>query len=91
MSDLQHLIQKIKADDPDFANYFDEGYEAFKINALLKQARESAGLTQDDMAKRLDTKKSTISRIENHASDIKLSTLENFARALNKKLEVRLV
>jgi HTH-type transcriptional regulator/antitoxin HipB len=37
------------------------------------------------------TKKSAISRIENHAQDIKLSTLQNFAHILGKKLRVQLV
>ncbi|TYL48783.1 type II toxin-antitoxin system RelE/ParE family toxin [Marinomonas sp. IMCC 4694] len=37
------------------------------------------------------TQKSAISRIENHSDDVKLSTLERFATALGKKLEIRLV
>lgn len=53
---------------------------------LLKQAREETGLTQEELALRLNTKKSAISRIENHAEDIKLSTLKKFARALGKRL-----
>ena len=55
---------------------------------MLKQAREEAGLTQDELAQRLHTKKTTISRIENHAENIKLSTLVNFARALGKDLKL---
>ena len=39
-------------------------------------------------AEKLNTKKSAISHIENHAKDIKLSTLENFVRALGKKLRL---
>jgi len=52
------------------------------------QAREESGLTQEELASRLNTKKSAISRIENHAEDIKLSTLEKFANALGKKLRL---
>jgi len=55
---------------------------------MLKSAREDAGLTQEELAHKLQTKKSAISRIENHAEDIKLSTLERFAQALGKKLRV---
>ncbi len=58
---------------------------------MLRQAREEAGLTQEDLALRLHTKKTAISRIENHAEDIKLSTLERFASALGKKLEIIIV
>ena len=88
MSDLQKYIKKRKARDPEIAKGFDTGYEQFKIGVLLKQAREEAGLTQEELAVKLDTKKSAISRIENHAEDIKLSTLEKFAHALGKHLRL---
>ncbi|PNV83580.1 MAG: hypothetical protein C0627_04815 [Sulfurimonas sp.] len=48
-------------------------------------------LTQEDLAQKLHTKKSAISRIENHAQDIKLSTLQNFAHILGKELKVELI
>ena len=57
---------------------------------MLKQAREEAGMTQEELAARLHTKKTAISRIENHAEDIKLSTLEKFARALGKRLRLEI-
>ncbi len=88
MSDLQKYIKKRKKKDFTFARDFDTGYEQFKIGVILKQAREKAGLTQEEIARRLHTKKTAISRIENHAEDIKLSTLVNFARALGKDLKV---
>ena len=91
MSDLKRYIQKRKKDDADFAKDFDSGYEEFKIGEMLKQARIDVGLTQEDLAQRLHTKKSAISRIENHAQDIKLSTLQNFAHILGKELRVELV
>jgi transcriptional regulator with XRE-family HTH domain len=55
---------------------------------VLRQAREEAGLTQEELARRLKTRKTAISRIENHAEDIKLSTLERFAGALGKRLQI---
>ena len=88
MSDLRKHINKRRQIDGDFDVGFDEGYQAFKIGALLKQAREASGLTQQEIAEKLHTKKSAISRIENHAEDIKLSTLEKFAAVLGRKLEV---
>ena len=90
MSDLQKYIKNRKSRDPKFAKDYDSGYEQFKIGALLKQAREEAGLTQQELAARLNTKKSAISRIENHAEDIKLSTLEKFANALGKELRLEI-
>ena len=88
MSDLQKYIKKRKKRDSVFAKDFDSGYEQFKIGVLLKQAREEAGLSQEELAAKLKTKKSAISRIENHAEDIKLSTLEKFAHALGKQLRL---
>jgi HTH-type transcriptional regulator / antitoxin HipB len=55
---------------------------------LLRQARESAGVTQEEVAGKLNTKKSAISRIENHAEDIRLSTLRKYAEAIGKELKL---
>lgn len=57
---------------------------------LLRQAREAAGMTQDEVARRLGTKKSAISRMENHADDARLSTLRNYAEAVGASLEITL-
>jgi len=88
MSDLKRYIIERKKRDRKFTEGFDEGYEQFKIGVMLRQARVSAGLTQEELARRLKTKKTAISRIENHAEDIKLSTLERVASALGKRLQV---
>lgn len=88
MSDLQKYITKRKTADPEFAENYESGYEEFKIGVMLKMAREEAGFTQEELAAMLNTKKSAISRIENHAKDIKLSTLEKFVQALGKKLRL---
>ena len=63
MSDLKKYISDRKKRDKNFSVGFDEGYEQFKIGVILRQARESAGLTQDELASRLKTKKTAISRI----------------------------
>ena len=90
MSDLKKYIAARKEKDEDFALNFNEGYQVFKIGVMLKEAREAAGITQEELAIRLSTKKSAISRMENHAEDIKLSTLEKFASSIGKSLEVRI-
>jgi DNA-binding XRE family transcriptional regulator len=88
MDDLDKYIEKRKKKSPAFAKNFDKGYQQFKIGVMLKQAREEAGLTQEQVAAKLHTQKSAISRIENHAEDIRLSTLENFAEAVGKQLRL---
>jgi len=90
MSDLKKYIANRKKTDKAFAEDFEKGYEQFKIGVVLRQARESAGLTQEELAVRLKTQKTAISRIENHAEDIKLSTLDRVAKALGKRLEVNI-
>ena len=90
MSDVERYIERRKKRSPKFEENFESGYEAFEFSVMLRQAREHAGITQDTIAKKLRTKKSAISRIENHAEDIRLSTLGKYAKALGKKLKVRL-
>ncbi|MBI4699034.1 MAG: helix-turn-helix transcriptional regulator [Nitrospirae bacterium] len=90
MSDLKKYVAGRKKRDKTFAGGYDEGYEQFKIGIELRQAREKAGLTQEGLAQKLKTKKTAISRIENHARDIKLSTLEKVAHALGRRLEVKI-
>jgi len=90
MSDLDKYTEKRKTRDPEFAQGFEGGYEDFKIGLLLKEARQQAGLTQEELAKMLKTQKTAISRIENHAQDIKLSTIQKVAKALGKSLEITL-
>jgi len=90
MSDVERYTEKRKRRSTKFAKDFENGYEAFEFSIMLREARERAGITQEMIAKKLRTKKSAISRIENHAEDIRLSTLGKYAKALGKKLKVRL-
>ena len=90
MSDVARYIEKRQAVDAEFALNFEEGYANFKIGVLLRQAREAAGLTQEEVAHRLQTQKSVISRIENHADDVRLSTLRRYAHAIGANLQIRL-
>lgn len=70
---------------------FWDGYEDYKIGIFLKEARERSGLTQEELANRINTTKSVISRMENHSEDIKLSTIEKVAKALGKKIKIAIV
>ncbi|MFA4852807.1 MAG: helix-turn-helix domain-containing protein [Thermoplasmata archaeon] len=53
----------------------DREFETFKIGILLRQARESKHLTQEELAKVIDKKRTYISRVENNGSNITLKTL----------------
>jgi DNA-binding XRE family transcriptional regulator len=91
MKKLQTYIKERKVRDPEFADGYEAGYQDFKIGAMLKAAREEAGMTQEQVAEKMHTKKTAVSRIENHAQDVKLSTLAKFAQAFGKTLRIEVV
>lgn len=63
--------------------------EAFKIGLLLKKARESRHLTQEDLGKLIDKKRTYISRVENDGSNITLGTLFEFVeKGLGGKVKI---
>lgn len=56
-------------------NELDAGYESFKIGAMIQEARLEKGLTQEELAIKVGTSKSYISKIENNLKEVRLSTL----------------
>ena len=54
---------------------WEQEFEAFKLGVLLEEARIKLNMTQEQLAEKCGTNKAYISRIENNASDIRLSTL----------------
>jgi ribosome-binding protein aMBF1 (putative translation factor) len=71
---------------------FEEKSVAFMVGEMIKEARKKAKLTQDDLAERIGTKKSYISRIENGKIDIQLSTLfKIFEEGFGKKLGISVI
>ena len=63
--------------------------EGFRIGLLLKKARETKKLTQEDLGKIIDKKRTYISRVENNGSNITLSTLfEIVEKGLGGKVNI---
>ncbi|EMB33333.1 helix-turn-helix domain-containing protein [Treponema denticola] len=91
MSDLEEYIAERKKRDVEFAEDFEIGYERFKIGAIIKEMRLEQGMTQEQLAEKLETKKSVISRMENHAEDVRLSTLEKIANVFGRQLKVSML
>ncbi len=54
---------------------FERDFEAFKLGVMIQELRKEKHLTQTELAEKCGTTKNYISRIENDASDIRLSTL----------------
>ncbi|MBW8334347.1 MAG: helix-turn-helix domain-containing protein [Prolixibacteraceae bacterium] len=72
---------------------FEEGFESFKIGVMLQELRKEHGMTQEQLAVKCGTTKTYISRIENDASDIRLTTLmrivrQGFGKHLKMSVEV---
>jgi transcriptional regulator with XRE-family HTH domain len=65
---------------------FEAGADAFILGEKLKEERKKAGLTQEQLAAKIGTKKSYISRIENGHTDVQLSTLFRVFSGLGKRI-----
>ena len=65
------------------------GYEAFKIGAMIHNTRIEMGMTQEQLAEKVGTTKSYISKIENDIKEVRLSTLRKIVEfGLGGKLEL---
>jgi HTH-type transcriptional regulator / antitoxin HipB len=68
---------------------FEEKAQYFVISEMLKEARKEANMTQEQLAEKVGTKKSYISRLENGKCDIQLSTLYRiFEFGLGKQINL---
>ncbi|MBN8585434.1 MAG: helix-turn-helix transcriptional regulator [Ignavibacteria bacterium] len=54
---------------------FEKSYESFRLGIILQQARLKKGLTQGELADKIGTTKSYISKIENDVKEVRISTL----------------
>lgn len=71
----EHLDKRYGKSGSKSRDNYEQGFEAFKLGIILQEMRKSKGLTQEELAEKCGTTKTYISRIENDASDIRLSTL----------------
>ena len=93
MSFEDHLDQQYGKRGISERESFEEGFEAFKLGVMIQKLRKEKGLTQEQLARKCGTTKTYISRIENNASDIRLSTLmriirEGFGKHLRLSVEL---
>jgi DNA-binding XRE family transcriptional regulator len=76
----EHLDEKYGKKGTATREKFEEDFEAFKIGVLIQEARKQRQMTQEELAEKVGTTKNYISRIENNASDIRLTTLMRIVR-----------
>ena len=70
---------------------FEVDAETFCLAECLKEQRRLAGLTQEQLAEKIGTKKSYISKIENGHTDIQLSTLFRIFNGLGKHVSLTIL
>lgn len=70
---------------------FDRETQAFCLAETLKEERLRAGLTQQQLADRIGTKKTYISRLENGKSDVQLNTLYRIFEGLGKRVALTIL
>ena len=70
---------------------FDRETEAFCLAQTLKEERKRAGLTQEELAEKIGTKKTYISRRENGKADIQLSTLFRIFEGLGRRVSLTIL
>ena len=75
-----HLDKQYGKRGTEMREEYEEGFEAFKLGVMLQELRKEQGMTQEQLASKCGTTKTYISRIENNASDIRLSTLMRIIR-----------
>ena len=85
----EYFIGQLK--DPDFKKEWDSLEPDFIIFHALIDARESAGLTQSELAKKTGIAQGDISKIENGNANPSLRTLKRLAEGMGKRLRIEFV
>ena len=75
--------------DPEFVKAYQELEPEFAIIRKIIESRVKEGVTQKELAKRMKTKQSAISRLESGRANPSLDFLQRLAKALNTRLEIR--
>ena len=91
-TELSIIYDKIDADfgvkGTDSRAAFDRDAETFCLAATLREERLKAGFTQQELAEKIGTKKSYISKLENGKSDVQLSTLFRIFEGLGRRVSL---
>ena len=80
--------QKKKAS---FGKSYQQEKQRLDVGYQIFLAREKAGMTQAELAKRIGTRQSNISRLEQGGYNFTVEMLEKIAKALDSKIEIKLL
>lgn len=90
MNDIERLHEELMQ-QPDYRAEYEATREEFELQHSLIRTRQEARLTQAELAARMGTRQSNISRIESGACDPDLSTLQAYAKGCGKRLKIEFV
>lgn len=92
MRDAEAILDRVTGNDPKLRVRIEEATLNVRVAEMIYQARESAGLTQTELAKRVGTTQSVISKLEDADYEgHSLSMLKRIGDALHQRLELRFV
>jgi transcriptional regulator with XRE-family HTH domain len=81
-------LHKKWMDDPEYRREYEALEEEFALASAMIEARKRAGLTQEELAKEMETSQSAIARMESGRTLPSGSTLKRFARATGTRLRI---
>lgn len=90
MNDIERLHNELMQ-QPEYRAAYESTREDFALQRSLIHARQEAQLTQAQLAARMGTRQSNISRIESGACTPDISTLQAYAKGCGKRLKIELV
>ena len=88
MGDLTDYIARRMESDAEYSGGYRSGYEEFRTGLILKTLRLGGGMTQEELAQKIQLNTEAVSRMENHTADARLSTLMRVAELFGKKLSI---
>lgn len=89
---MERLLDKLPKlmKDPGFARAYEESGEEFTLAREIIKARASAGLSQQELARKMETTQSVVARLESGHHLPSMSTLKKLAKATGTKLSIHL-
>ena len=84
----EKIRQQMIDEDPEFAAELEESAPEYEVARQLIQARLESGLSQKELALKIGTRQSNISRMEGGQQNVSIAMLKKVAKGLGKKLHV---
>ena len=90
-SNAIQILKRRRAKDPDLQRLYEEEKLNYQVAVAIRKARVTVGLTQDELAERVGTTQSVISRLEDTDYEgHSLTMLQRIADVLHRRLTIRL-